>query len=275
MRATAPCGPAWHAREEQPMADDSSNTIVQIPFPDAGDLRLRFSIGPVTLRLAPGDGDDWVSGTYSDPSGKMPCRIVTEGGTVRISQDNRWRGIMRQTPVFDLRLGRAYPFALTMESGATDSGDCDLGGLPLTLLDVKHGAGDFGVDFSAPNPTAMERIHLVAGAAEIVAKNLANANAAAIAIEGGAASITLDFGGDLQRDTRVKINAGMASVELRVPGETAAKIVPHSTLGSVDAGDGFMTREGGYWTSGAVMGGTPILTIDATIALGSLKLRCT
>lgn len=257
------------------MEDESDSTIIQVPFPDAGDRRLRFSIGPAKLRLVPGDGADWVSGTYSDPSGKMPCRISTEGGTVRISQDNRWRGIMRQTPVFDLQLGKTHPYALMIESGATDSGDCDLGGLPLTLLDVKHGAGDFGVTFSSLNPTAMERIHVVGGAAEIAAKNLANANAAEIAIEGGAASITLDFGGDLQRDTRVKINAGMASIEIRVPGETAAKIVPHSTLGSVDTGDGFMTREGGYWTSGAVMGGTPILSIDATIALGSLKLRST
>jgi hypothetical protein len=257
------------------MTDDNSTTIVQIPFTDTGDRRLRFSIGPAKLRLAPGDGADWVSGTYDDPGGKMPCRIATEGGTVRISQDNRWRAIMRQTPVFDLQLGKSHPFALMIESGATDTSDCDLGGLPLTLLDVKHGAGDFGVNFSSLNPTAMERIHVVAGAAEIAATNLANANAAEIAIEGGAASITLDFGGDLQRDTRVKINAGMATIEIRVPGETAAKIVAHSTLGSIDTGDGFMTREGAFWTSGAVMGGTPILSIDATIALGSLKLRST
>ncbi len=257
------------------MADENDTTIIHIPFPDSGDRKLRFSIGPVKLRLAPGDADDWVRGTYSDPGGKMPCRIATEGGTVRISQDNRWRGILRQTPVFELELGKVRPFALTIESGATDSSDCDLGGVPLTMLDVKHGAGDFGVDFSAPNPAAMERMHLVAGAAEITATNLANANAAEIAIEGGAASITLDFGGDLQRDALVKINAGMASIEVRVPGDTAAKIVTHSTLGSIDAGDGFMTREGGYWTGGAVMGGTPILSIDATIALGSLKLRST
>ena len=257
------------------MADDNGITVVQIPFPATGDRRLRFSIGPAKLRLKPGEDDAWVTGTYGDPSGKMPCRIETDGGTVRISQDNRWRGIMRQTPVFDLRLGKSHPFALTIESGATDSSDCDLGGLPLTLLDVKHGAGDFGVDFSVPNPAAMERIHLVGGAAEIAATNLANANAAEISIEGGAASIVLDFGGELRRDTRVKINAGMVSVEVRVPGETAARIVPHSTLGNVDAGDGFMTREGGFWTGGAVMGGTPILNIDATIALGSLKLRST
>jgi hypothetical protein len=36
-----------------------------------------------------------------------------------------------------------------------------------------------------------------------------------------------------------------------------------------------MTREGGYWTAAAVAGEAPLLTIEATIALGSLKLRTT
>lgn len=257
------------------MADESNVTLIQLPFPEASDLKLRFSIGPVKLQIAPGEDDTWVDGTYTDPSGKMPCRVATEGGTVRISQENRWRGVLRQTPAFDLRLGKAHPYALTIESGATDNNACDLGGLPLTLLDVKHGAGDFDLDFSVPNPRAMDRIHIVAGAAEVEAANLANANAGEIAIEGGAASITLDFGGTLQRDTRVKINAGMAAVELRVPSATAAKITPHITLGSIDTGDGFTTREGGYWTEAAVTGGTPVLLIDASVALGSLKLRTT
>lgn len=255
------------------MAEESGITIVQIPFPEGGDPQLRITVGPAKLRIAPGAGADWVSGTYHDPSHRVPCRVATNGAKARISQESRWRGLMRQTPEFDLELGKARPYRLTLESGATDDSTCDLGGLPLTSLDVKHGAGELDLGFSAPNPAAMERLHLATGAAEIEATNLANANAAEIAIEGGAASLTLDFGGTMQRDARVKINVGMASVEVRVPGKTAAKITPHAVLGSVDAGDGFTTREGAYWTEGAVAGGTPVLTIDASVALGSLKLR--
>jgi hypothetical protein len=257
------------------VAEDSGITIVQIPFPGGSDLQLRISVGPAKLRIAPGNGPDWVNGTYDDPTGRMPCRVATEGTKVRISQENRWRGLMRQTPVFDLQLGKTQPYRLTIESGATDDSTCDLGGLPVTSLDVRHGAGEFDLDFSAPNPTAMDRLHLVAGATEMEATNLANANAAEIAVEGGAASFVLDFGGTLRRDTRVRINAGMVTVEVRVPAVTAAKITPHAVLGSVDAGDGFTTREGGYWTAGAVAGGTPVLTIDASVALGALKLRAT
>src|SRR4051794_19361765 len=101
------------------MADDSSATVLQIPFPAAGDRTLRFAVGPAKLKLTPGDGADWVNGTYDDPSGKVPCRVETTGGTVRISQENRWRGILHQTPVFDLQIGKTNPFALTIEAGAT------------------------------------------------------------------------------------------------------------------------------------------------------------
>ena len=256
------------------MADDSI-TPVQIAFPEADNRQLRITVGPAKLRIAPGDGEEWVSGTYRDPTGRIPCRVMTEGAKARISQDHRWRGLLRNTPVFDLRLGTAQPYALTLESGATDDSACDLGGLPLTSLDVRHGAGELDLHFSAPNPVAMDRLRLQAGAAETELTNLANANAAEITVEGGAASFTLDFGGTLQRDARVKISAGAASGEVRVPGPTAAKITPHAVLGSVDAGDGFTTREGAYWTEGAVAGGTPVLTIDASVALGSLRLRST
>ncbi|MEA2528229.1 MAG: hypothetical protein QOF73_5456 [Thermomicrobiales bacterium] len=257
------------------MEDESNVTSIQVVFPEADNRQLRITVGPAKLRIAPGDGELWVSGTYRDPTGRTPCRVTTEGAKARISQDHRWRGLLRNAPVFDLQLGKAQPYGLTLESGATDDSACDLGGLPLTSLDVRHGAGKLDLDFSAPNPLPMDRFHLQAGAAETEVTNLANANAAEVTIEGGAASFTLDFGGTPQRDARVKINAGAASVEVRVPATTAAKITPHAILGSVEAGDGFMTREGAYWTEGAVAGGTPVLTIDASVALGSLRLRAT
>jgi hypothetical protein len=256
------------------MADDSV-TNVQIAYPESGDRRLRISVGPAKLRIRPGEGADWVSGTYRDPTGKIPCRVTTNGSRARISQDHRWRGLLRGAPVFDLHFGKAQPFSLTIECGATDDSACDLGGVPLTSLDVKHGAGAIDLDFSAPNPAAMDRLRLAAGAAEFGLTNLANANAAEIAIDGGAASFKLDFGGTLQRDGRVRVNTGVVMVEIRVPATTAAKIAAHAVLGAVDAGDGFTTRESAFWTAAAIAGATPVLSIEATVALGSLRLRTT
>jgi len=250
-------------------------TPISVPYPPGEHLELQLSIGPARVRIGPGDAEPWVSGTYHDPSGRVPLHLETKNSTARIAQTHRLYGVLSETPRFDLRLGTGRPFALTFEAGAIDDTVCDLGGVPLTELEVKYGAGEIRLDFSAPNPQPMTRLHLTAGAAETEMLNLANANAEEILVEGGAASFALDFGGELLRDMRVRITTGMATVEIRVPGATAARITPLTTLGSLDPGSGFVTRDGGFWTMAAVAGDTPALTVEASVALGSLKLRTT
>ena len=53
----------------------------------------------------------------------------------------------------------------------------------------------------------------------------------------------------------------------------AAKITTHTSLGDLNVGDGFTTREGGFWTRAALDGAGPVLTLEASSAVGSLKLR--
>jgi hypothetical protein len=255
--------------------EQATDQEIRVTFPDATDRHLRITVGPGRLKIVPEIGGEWVSGTYRDPTGSIPARVEEEGGTVRISQTyNRSLPRLRGVPAFDLHLGTQQPFALTLEGGASEC-TCDLGGLPLTRLDVRQGAAQVRLDFSAPNPQPMQRLSLQIGAAEVAVTNLANANAAEIAVDGGAAAFRLDFGGTLARDASVRITAGAASVELTLPAGTAAKVVPHAILGGVDAGDGFETREGGYLTKAAAAGSTPVVTVDANVTLGSLKLRTT
>ena len=248
-------------------------TEIRVGYRTAEHPRLRITVGPGRLRLAAGAEEAWVVGTYRDPTGSLPCRVVEEAAEVRIGQLYGMPRSLRGIPEFDLRLGTDHPFALTIEAGAGDGSVCELGGLPLTSLDVKHGAGEVRLDVAAPNPVAMSRFHLAAGAARTQALNLANANAAEIAIEAGAGSFVLDFGGELRRDTIVKLTTGMSAVELRIPAATAARSNARTTLGGVEPGDGFTTRDGGYWTAPAIAGAPPLLAIEATVALGSLKLR--
>jgi hypothetical protein len=123
--------------------------------------------------------------------------------------------------------------------------------------------------------TPMQRFKLETGATDLTLVNLANANAEQIEINGGAAMIRVDFGGTLQRDCRAKLSAGVAAVEIHVPASVAAKITTHTSLGDLNVGDGFTTREGGFWTAAAISGSSPVLTIEASSAVGSLKLRTT
>jgi hypothetical protein len=272
------------AGEQQPGAGQGEETVdpfdqrIKLAYPDGAgaELQLRITMGPGRLRIAPAaDGASaWVTGTYQDPTRSIPLKVEANGAKARIAQHidsvrlPRPRGI----PTLDLQLGAGRTYALLIEGGANEI-DAELGGLPLTRLDCRFGAGQARFRFGAPNPAAMERLHLTAGAAEVTATSLANANAAEISVEGGAAALHLDFGGTLARDAKARVNAGAAAVDVTVPLAGASKVAAHSVLAGVEIGDGFVTKEGAYWTPAAVAGQTPLLAIDVTVALAGLKIR--
>jgi hypothetical protein len=252
----------------------NNSTNIDIPFPEAEQLHLRFSVGACRLRLRPGDGDQWVAGTYEDPSNAVPLRITQEGGTVRISQSLEWPqawGRVDRPPTFELALGKGRPYALTLEGGAGEA-IVNLGGLPLRRLAVQQGAGRTEVNFSTPNPQPMSLLDVDGGAMGMVMRGLANANFAEMTLDGGAAGYELSFDGVLRREAQVRIETGLSGVTLRVPGTTAAKIYAQANLGGLEVGDGFMKQEGAFWTQAAVTGSTPVLTIRAQVTLGGLTL---
>jgi hypothetical protein len=183
-------------------------------------------------------------------------------------------GLLSGIPKYDLALGKGRPYALTVKTGASEF-DFDLGSLPITRLEVRQGAGKFDVDFSSGNPQPMSLLSLGTGAGGVTIKNMANANAAEVSIEGGAAAYSFDFGGTLQRDTHARISTAVSSVEIAVPASTAAKIRSESVMASVDLGDGFTKKEGAYWTPAAMEGRSPVLSIATSVTLGTLRLRIT
>ena len=253
-------------------------TPVDIAFPEAADLHLRLTVGACRLRIRPGDGPQWVAGTYDDPSKAVPLRIdQSSSGEARISQTFDWPntwGTLRQPPTFDLLLGKGRPYMLTIEGGASEA-ELELGGLPLRRLTVKYGAGKQEIEFSAPNPELMDQLSVACGAASLEMESLANANFAEMTLEGGAAGYELDFGGVLRRDAAVKINAAVSSVELTVPASTAVKMSGEAVMGGIDTGDGFMKREGAWWNEAALAGKTPCITISVRMTMGGVRLEQT
>lgn len=249
--------------------------------PDARDLEIKISEGACRLAIKPGVGDEWITGTYTDPSGVRSLIVETSGGTARITEDwhgsRMWdwlRGGYRADgiPHLDLVFGKARPFKLTIEIGASEN-RLDLGGLPITRLALRHGAGKTTIGFSAPNPQVMTLLQVGAGAGSTELSQLANARFAEMSVEGGMAGFTLDFGGELKQDGHAHITSGLAAVEVTVPATTAARVLAETPLGHIEAGDGFTTRDGAFWTPAATEGRTPVLTIDANVALGTLTLR--
>ena len=255
------------------MAEAKTHPI-QIEMPAEGERQLSFAVGACVFRLARGEQDAWVEGTYTDPTGVIPPHVDVSGGDARISMRADFDRIpsLRQPPAFDLRLGTSAPYRLTIEGGAMDV-RCELGGLPLTRFEARLGAGQLRFAFDAPNTEPMDRLKVSAGAADLDLRGLANANASELAVDGGAAAFHLDFGGALSRDATARVTTGVAGVDITVPGTTAARIRVKSTLGQVDAVDDYMRQDRDYLTPAAASGQTPVLTIEANVTLGRLELR--
>jgi hypothetical protein len=252
-----------------------TTTNIALPFPEAADRSLRIAVGACRLRVAPGAVEPWVVGTYVDQSNSLPPLIQQEGGEARILQNYQAFnpfGLLTSVPQIDLALGKAQPYALGIELGASDN-TLDLGGLPLTRLSIKQGAGKVDMNFSAANPQPMSLLRIEAGATGLEMRNLANANFTDMILEGGAAGYKFDFGGTLQRDAHVRLTTGMAGVEVSVPATTAAKIKAEIVMGGVSVGDGFTKKDGAFWTEAAIKGQTPVLTIEANISLGGLTIK--
>jgi hypothetical protein len=253
-------------------------TPIHIGYPSADIPLLRVALGACRFVVRPGEGEDWVAGTYHDPTGNRPVRILEEETGVTITEAEpsfeRIPGVFGAVPRYELEFGKERPFALTIETGASDF-DLDLGGIPLNRLIVRQGAGKFELSFSSPNPHPMQLLEVSSGAAGIELENLANANFSEMRLSGGAASYELDFGGALLRDAQVSIETGLSGVVVSVPGSTGASVTAETTLGSVNLGDGFTKREGAFLTEPALAGGVPTLKIRAGVRLGSLRLRAT
>ncbi|HET8567688.1 MAG TPA: hypothetical protein VFM93_01725 [Candidatus Limnocylindria bacterium] len=248
---------------------------IDLAYPDAAPLFMHFRLGPCRLRVKPSGGNAWIAGTYDDPSGALALDTLVVPGGVTIAQRLEMPSLARAAlPVLDLEIGTARPFALTIDAGASES-TFDLGGLPLSKLDMNLGAGRYEIDFSSPNPFAMSRLQVGAGAGAITLRHLANANFAELRIGAGMSSWILDLSGDLRRDATARVEAGVTSVEVDVPSTTAARIVTkgfahgRTVLGALVAdGDALVTPA-------AKEGKRPLLSVEVTMALGSVTLRST
>jgi hypothetical protein len=154
-------------------------TPIHVAYPTVDNPHLRIALGACRFTAGPGGGDEWVAGTYNDPTDRRPLRIVEEEAGVTITEAEP---SLEQSPAvfggvtrYELEFGKERPFALTIETGASDF-DLDLGGVPLSRLMVRQGAGKFELGFPQPNPEPMELLEISSGAAAIELENLANAH---------------------------------------------------------------------------------------------------
>jgi hypothetical protein len=257
---------------------------IHVPAPTSQDeMRVEFLIGLGKLNLEPGDAEALIEGTVRYNVEELKPTVVQEDHTVRLIQgDEEEGGGFRVTvpdlPLeleiegrveseWDLRVG-SMPMTLTLQTGAMES-DLELGGLSLSELNVSQGVSDLELSFSKPNQVVMESMTVNAGASSSTLTGLSNASAEVITFKGGAGSYRLDFSGELTRDVRVRLEAGVGEVVILVPDGVSAEARLEGALTDVDAYDAWQR-------SGDVLyldGSGPEILFDIAMGLGNLEFR--
>ena len=246
---------------------------INIPIPDSGDVNLTLAFAAGEFNLTPGGRESLVSGTAIYNVDDLKPYISGDSANLRL-QTGQDEVIFNGIPNFgnnfknqwNLTLGET-PMDLTINAGAY-KGTMDLGGLSLKSLHVTDGAAQVGLNFSQPNQVEMSLLRYETGASDVRLSGLANANADSIEFRSGAGNYTLDFSGDLLRDTRVDVRSGVSKITIYVPRNSNATVMLTGGLSSV-------TPTGDWQKSGQTYshaGEGPALSISVEMGAGSVDL---
>ncbi len=247
---------------------------IQVPLPEdpaAGvELNLEFLAGK--MRLSPGATEYLASGTASYNAALF--EPVVENGELS-STLRQGEKETRSLPDYDDNVINEWdleiadrPLNLNINAGAYE-GNFELGGLSLEKLAISEGGSDLTGTFSEPNHVEMSSFTFNTGGSSVELTGLANANFKEMIFTSGAGDYTLSFDGDLQRDTSVRIESGVSTVNIIIPEGVNATLTFDGGLTGIE-NDGTWEQNGNSYTH---PGSGPILTITVKMGVGSLNLK--
>ncbi len=129
------------------------------------------------------------------------------------SGDNRW----------ELTLSKTYKTDLSIDIGLC-SADIELGGIPLSYLNIDVGAASGTIKFTEPNPTTAEDIKIDAGASSLKIEKLGNANFKYLKFDGGVGKFKIDMAGEYKTDSRAEISIGLGKATIYLPSNLPLRV---------------------------------------------------
>ena len=150
-------------------------------------------------------------------------RVRGETGRLKIETDHHGGDVNTDDNVLGLSLSDKLPTELKLKLGAAQA-EIDLGGIPLTSLDMEIGAASGKIMFSKPNPERMRRMNIEIGASSVTVTDLGNANFERLKCAVGAASSKLDFRGEYHGECEISLGVGVASADVILPADVPIRI---------------------------------------------------
>ncbi|MGL4650135.1 MAG: hypothetical protein ACRC1H_12045, partial [Caldilineaceae bacterium] len=232
-------------------------------FPGDETLRLHLRVGACRLVLQPlpaaAPAEAWLRGVYRDPAGALPLKVTCDGGELVVTQEPQpaaLPGLINNVPTLELGLGAGRPYALLIETGASES-NWELGGLPLTSINCRLGAGKADVRFSTPLPAPVHSLRVDVGAAELRMAGLGRLDCADMLVSTGAASVHLDFDVRPSLPTNLTLEGGLSGAAVTTPAGTPVRLKGEMLLGDIKVDPAFVRNEEAWWSPTALAGERP------------------
>jgi hypothetical protein len=251
---------------------------IDVEYPDMDNPLLELYVAlSRNLRISQGS-EKLVEGTieYDDPDLLPMIRKTTEGITIR-QQDkyltHRW-SVPRNR--WDLKLGTAKPYRLRLKTGV-NQGELNLGGLPITDLDLETGVSENSIIFNEKNPSKMERLKMQTGVGETRIRGLLNARFKEMRLDGGVGQIILNFSGEpITENVKLRVEGGVGALIIEVPEEISAifrisGLTSIGTRGSIRSLERSFGR--GVFSTSSYMETKPSMEFDVSLGLGGVTLR--
>ena len=251
---------------------------IDVDYPDIENPLLELYVAlSRSLKVSSGS-EKLVEGTieYDDPD-LLPMISKTNDG-VTISQQDKYLTHRWSVPRnrWDLKLGTAKPYRLRLKTGVIQ-GELDLGGLPLTDLNLETGVSENHISFNEMNPTRMERLKVQTGIGETTLMGLLNANFSELRLDGGVGQIVLNFTGKpITEKAKLRIESGIGALTIEVPENVSAMfhvsgLTSIGTRGSIRSLERSFGR--GVFSTSAYSETKPTMEFDVSLGIGGVTIK--
>ena len=245
---------------------------VNEPIPSGSSTAvLNINMGAGSLDLS-GGTSALVKGTITYNIPEWDPKVTQSDNAVTITQGEQTNitGVPSDKLINNwvLKVNDTNPLDLSIKAGAY-KGSMDLSGLHLSNLSIMDGASQNTVTFKTPNPKLMSNFSYKTGASQVELDGLANANFTNMQFDGGAGQYTFDFSGTLNQDAHLTIKTGISSINIDVPADMSVTFINSGAVSNITTTGTWTVNGNTYRASGE----GHLLTIDAQIAVGSIKLN--
>jgi len=252
----------------------TSSSRQRVAEPDV-TVEVSFAVGRLQMKPGPDDVLYRARLRYDADAFEPVMRYDAGSRRVRVGVEGRHgQSIDHDNPEqrLDVELSPTVPASVELHYGAGVA-DLELGGLSLTRIDVKAGAAESVIRFSAPNRVTCETLTFQVGAINLQTEHLGNAGCRSIEFKGAAGDITLDFTGAWPENSTINADLaiGLASLTLRLPESAGVSMNVDRFLASFDQ-SGLRKRGTRYYS--ANYDATSVkLDFRVSTALGNIELE--